>query len=166
MTSSQNSNVAWRNPWFLGWMGLLVFVLIVNFSMVYLAITNNSRLLTKDFYEKGKAYSDNRLKLEATRLAWQGTLEQPDPIKLNQANYFHYTLINKVKETAEPERVIFYAYRPSDGSFDFQRPMKKIKKGQYELSIQFPLKGIWDVMISAQQGEKEHNTALTLIVRE
>ncbi len=165
MDENKTSNQAWRNPWFLGWMGLLLFVFIVNMSMVYLSIKRNSaRLLTADFYEKGKAYSDNRLKLEATKLDWMGQVKKPTEIKLNQPNLFRYTLVNQQKQVANPDKVIFYAYRPSDGNFDFATPMQEITKGQYQLAVKFPLKGIWDIIISAQKGDKEYNKAFNVIV--
>ncbi len=167
MTDQNDKNKAWKNPWFLGWMGLLVFVFIVNFSMVFMAITNKPRLLTDDFYKKGKAYSDNRLKLEANKLPWQAKVELPDDISFSQASTFKYHIIDeKSLQPVSPAEVIFYAYRPSDGHYDFSQKMTEIATGQYTTTIKFPLKGIWDIIISAQQDGKEHNTAFNIIARD
>ena len=159
-------NSAWHNPWFLSWMGLLVFVLIINTSAVWMAVTKKPRLLTKDFYEKGKAYSDNRLKREAERLKWDAKIERPDNIPFSQSSTFRYQLFDDKHQLASAEEVIFYAYRPSDGSFDFAKPMQEQSIGKYEVTLKFPLKGIWDIIISAKQNNKEHNTALNIIVRD
>ncbi|MCW8847766.1 MAG: FixH family protein, partial [Sedimenticola sp.] len=59
MTEKQSP---WRNPWVLGWVGLVVVFLLANFVMIYLAITKNPGLVVDNYYERGQDYEKNMLK--------------------------------------------------------------------------------------------------------
>ena len=50
-TISQSNNRAFRNPWVIAWIALVVIVLAVNIAMITLAVTTNPGLVDKDYYE-------------------------------------------------------------------------------------------------------------------
>jgi nitrogen fixation protein FixH len=98
------------------------------------------------------------LKRQARNPGWQMTVTFPKKIEPNQAVTCSYSVLDKMGEPVDPDEVIFYAYRPSDAKQDFQLPMKRVGPGQYEVEVNFALKGVWDILVSAKEGEDEYNT--------
>jgi len=149
----------WRSPWVLGWVGLLVAFFIANGVMIYLSVTHAPNLVVKDYYERGKDYEKNMLKRMARNPGWRMQIKAPDYVGVNEEVTFRYIVLDKNGEAVRPDAVVFHAYRPSDGSYDFSIPMREDRKGHYLAEMTFPLKGVWDVIVSARQGEDEYNTS-------
>lgn len=155
VTSTERSNSPWRNPWVLAWIGLVVSVLVVNGTFVWLAFSTNPGLVDDDFYERGQHYE----KTLASRLAkdpgWTMHADIPDDLTAGLGGSILVTLVDKAGQPVKPERVTFYAYRPSDKSADFSVPMSQIGPGQYLARVSFPLFGVWDGLVAVTQGEDE-----------
>jgi nitrogen fixation protein FixH len=149
---------AWRSPWIIGWVAMVVIFFTMNMIMIYLAKTNNPGLVVEDFYDRGQDYEQNMLKRQARNPGWQMVVEFPKKIEPNTPFTCHYRVTDKEGVPIDPDGVIFYAYRPSDAKQDFQLPMKRIETGIYEVEVNFVLKGVWDTLVSARQGEDEYNT--------
>ncbi|MCW8957281.1 MAG: FixH family protein, partial [Gammaproteobacteria bacterium] len=82
---SQDNPHAWRNPWVLGWIALVVIVLVVNIAMISLAFITNPGLVTEDYYEKGIDHEENFNKRMAARsaLGWSYRTEFPTSPVMN-----------------------------------------------------------------------------------
>ncbi|WP_428607675.1 FixH family protein [Sedimenticola sp.] len=147
----------WRNPWIQGWIGLLVVFLIANMVMVYLAVSHNPGLVVDDYYERGQEYEKNMLKRQARNPGWQMKVIAPESVDVAKPTRFGVRIIGKDGYPVAPDSVTFYAYRPANSKLDFSVPMQATDSGVYEADINFPLLGVWDILISAKDGEDEYN---------
>ena len=172
-----NKQSAFRSPWFIGWMLLLLVVLAMNITMIYFSQHNFSGLVRDDAYERGKDLHENIRRREASRPKWNtraefagaqnfmGDLKVP---AYNSTARLDYHVNNQQGVAVEPQSVTFHAYRNSDASKDFSVAMQRIAPGHYQADISFPLKGAWDTYITATAGggKIEHNTAQKVFAEE
>jgi len=158
---SRDTNKAINNPWFWTWVGLLAVVLSVNGVFIYYAYDSNPGLVSNDYYERGQYYEENMVKRQLNAPEWELNIKHPDTIFLNSPATF--VLAN---EGIVFDKVIFYAYRPSDAKADFSMPMTQYSDGHYQINASFPLKGKWDVLINAYKGEKNKNQPVSLFIKE
>jgi len=148
---------AWKSPWVIGWMGLVLAVLGVNMTMVYLAVRTSSGLVVEDYYERGQDYEKNMFSKRARDPGWHMTIDLPkNPVAGNHTPV-NYSVVDKAGVPVQPDAVTFYAYRPSDATRDFSVPMEQQARGLYSAKAQFRLKGVWDILVSAKSGEEEYN---------
>jgi len=154
-----DKNSAWRSPWVLVWFGILILFFIFTGVRIFYAITSSPGLVVDDYYERGEAYSANRLKREARDPGWQMEIEAPEFVDIGKPTLYGFRLKNKVGKPIDADAVIFYVYRPADERQDFQVPMKRVALGHYTAEVSFPLLGVWDILISAKNGEDEYNLA-------
>ena len=172
-----NKQSAFRSPWVIGWLALLLTVLAINITFVTLAVKTPPGLVVDDAYERGKYLHDNIRKRDAEKPKWNtqvefagakkymGDLKIPaynKPVKLD------YKVSDQQGEAVEPHSVTFYAYRNSDIKQDFSVAMTKVDAGHYQAEISFPLKGVWDTYVTATTGVGtiEHNTAQIIFAEE
>lgn len=154
-----DKNSAWRSPWVIAWVAMVVIFFSMNMIMIFMAADNNPGLVVDNFYERGQDYEKNMLKRRARNPGWNMQLELPNLIEqVNQPVTCRLTVHDKSGQPVTPESVTFYAYRPSDAGQDFSIPMGQIKPGVYEAEIRFPLLGAWDTLVSVKQGEDEYST--------
>ena len=149
---------AWRSPWIIGWILMVVIFFTMNMIMIYLAQTNNPGLVVEDFYDRGQDYEQNMLKRQARNPGWQMVVEFPKKIEPGEPFVCRYSVTDKEGAPIDPNEVTFYAYRPSDARQDFHLPMQRVGQGLYEVEVSFALKGVWDTLVSAKWGEDEYNT--------
>lgn len=154
MTEKQSP---WRNPWVLGWIGLLVVFVMANFVMIYLAIDRNPGLVVDDYYERGQDYEKNMLKRQARNPGWKMKIKAPEFVDVAVPARFSIKIVDKQGYPVSPDSVTFYAYRPANVDLDFSVPMQVIDSGVYEAEISFPNLGVWDILVSAKQGDDEYN---------
>ena len=109
MFISQDSKQALRNPWVLGWLGLLVFVVLVNVVFIVTAFKTSPGLVDKDYYEKGRDVEKNFLKKQQakSRLGWEISLNLPESIVVAEKTTFS---INVVDASGMPLREIGRAH--------------------------------------------------------
>ena len=164
-TEQANKGVsAWRSPWVIGWIGLVVAVLCVNLTMVYFAVSTNPGLVNDDYYERGQDYEKHL----ATRLAkdpgWTMKPEIPGDIRASAATTVRVVLAGESGQAVAPDQVTFFAYRPSDKARDFSVPMTDMGGGRFVSRLSFPLYGHWDWLIAVRQGADEYTTGGRLVV--
>ncbi len=149
---------AWRSPWVIGWMALLVVFLIANGIMIYLAVDRNPGLVVDDYYERGQDYEKNMLKRQANDPGWDMQVEIPSEIVLAKSVLINFTVRDAEGRPVNRDKVTFFVYRPSDAKQDFSVPMQRIDDGLYEAKVTFPLLGTWDVLVSIanEGGEINH----------
>ncbi|MCU7905665.1 MAG: FixH family protein [Candidatus Thiodiazotropha sp. (ex Epidulcina cf. delphinae)] len=149
---------AWRSPWVIAWVAMVVIFFTMNMIMIYLAIDNKPGLVVDDFYERGQDYEKNMLKRQARDPGWTMRVELPRRIAIDQPVLCRFSVTDRDGGQVSRDEVTFYAYRPSDVEQDFSVPMKQVEPGFYEAQVSFPLKGAWDILVSIRNGEDEYNT--------
>jgi nitrogen fixation protein FixH len=153
-----DKNSAWRSPWVIAWVAMVVIFFTMNMIMIYLAQSNNPGLVAEDFYDRGQDYEKNMLKRQARNPGWKMNLVLPRKIGVDEPVICRFTISDNDGEPVDPTAVIFYAYRPSDAKRDFNVPMQRVEPGIYEAEVSFPLLGAWDTLVSVKRGEDEYNT--------
>ncbi len=154
---SQDNPQALRNPWIIGWLGIIVMFLAFNAVFIYLAITTNPGLVTEDYYEKGQQYEHNVLKLMAAQkaLQWETKLAIPAQIVTRQTGVYRFSAVDARGVPIIDADVQLVAYRPSDADADILAPMNQVAPGQYETRLALPLPGLWDLNITVKNGDDE-----------
>lgn len=153
---SQDNKQAMRNPWVLGWLGLLITVVIVNVIFIVTAFNTNPGLVDKDYYEKGRYHDNNyQKKLEArNRLGWNISLQTPEKIVIGRPDNYSVNVTDRVGNPLKETTVEIHAYRPSDATADLKAELTPLAPGVFQSKLQLPLKGIWDINITVTQGEE------------
>jgi nitrogen fixation protein FixH len=157
MFISQDNKQAFRNPWVLGWLGLLVSVVLVNVAFIVTAFYTTPGLVDKNYYEKGRDVEKNFLRKQQAknRLGWQLHLTLPDEVIVGQATSFSINVTDATGMPLRDAKANLQAYRPSDADADHNVSMEKIADGVFQSRLTLPLKGIWDIKVVVQQGEEE-----------
>lgn len=161
MLISQDNKSAMRNPWVLGWLGLLITVVLVNVAFIVTAFKTNPGLVEEGYYEKGRDVEKNfQKRLEArNRLGWDINLSTPEEIIAGIESNFSVSIVDSVGLPLRDAEVTLLAYRPSDASADILAEMEFVANGVYQTRLKLPLKGIWDVRISVKQGDEQLDIA-------
>jgi len=152
---SQSNTEGKRNPWVIGWFGVVAVFLSVNAIFVVLAVTSSPGLVIEDYYEQGRLYEKNAIKrLTAhNRLQWESKLEIPEVISLHTPDNYRFSAADSRGLPIRDADVQVVAYRPSDANADFTTTLQPIAPGLYQASLSFPLPGIWDLNIKVQHGD-------------
>ncbi len=162
-----NWNVAWKNPFVIGWFAFLGLVLSVNFFMVSMAIVTAPGLTVEDFYKKGTEISailEGRRHME--QLGWEVKVDSFSPVK-DQVQTIRITVLDENKQAFSVNSAIFYYYRPSDKNYDGElilHPTAEI--GVYESEIVFPLKGKYDVIIEIITDTERYKVGRSIMVQD
>ena len=157
---------AWRSPWVLGWIVLVVVVLFANGLMIFLAADNKPGLVVEDYYERGQAYERHILERQSRDPGWLMQIEIPKTLYKGKQQVVRFTVVDKSGDPVIPDRVTLYAYRPSDARQDFSEAMIEESAGIYRTTVAFPLKGVWDTLVSAKLGEAEYNKGMRVMVSD
>ncbi|HEB93497.1 MAG TPA: nitrogen fixation protein FixH [Gammaproteobacteria bacterium] len=152
---SQDNPEAMRNPWILGGLGLVATFLTVNAVFIYFAITTSPGLVTEDYYDRGRDYEENVLKIMAAQdaLNWETKLAIPAKITIQEPDTYRFSAVDSRGIPIMDADVSVVAYRPSDADADFKVALNQAAPGQYQARIAFPLPGIWDLNITVNDGE-------------
>lgn len=147
---SQDNPHAFRNPWVIGWIALLATVLAVNIGFITLAVVTNPGLVDKNYYENSQHFEENIIKQRQARaaLGWSYQADFPNRPVLNKDQLYRLSVVDKVGMPLTAATVTVNAYRPSDASADFQTSLNEVGAGMYEGTINFPLKGIWEITVN------------------
>jgi nitrogen fixation protein FixH len=147
---------AWRSPWVIAWIALVIAVLAVNLTMVYFAIATNPGLVVEDYYERGQYFERNVVSETAEDPGWEMRADIPADITAGNPTVVRFFLVDKTGQPVVPDGVDFFAYRPSDASRDFHSAMAVEGIGRYMVEVTFPLIGIWDTFVAVRSGEEEY----------
>lgn len=156
-TATDKPAAAWRSPWVIGWLALILVVLSANATMVFFAIATNPGLVRNDYYESGR----NVERTIVTRLqsgpGWTMKIDTPADVKAKQATTIRFFVVDKVGQPVTPEAVVYYAYRPSDARLDLSMPMEQEAPGRYVAKVLFPIGGLWDTLVAVQGTDGEYS---------
>ena len=156
---SQDNPKALKNPWFLGWLALLLVVLAVNIGFITLAFTTNPGLVDKDYYENAQDYEENLIKYRNARaaLGWSYQADFPTNPIINKKELYRISIVDKVGQPLTAAAIKFNAYRPSDASADFETTLSEVGAGIYEGYVTYKLKGIWDITINITREKDQYD---------
>ncbi|MFW5425999.1 MAG: FixH family protein [Methylophagaceae bacterium] len=156
MRISQSNKEALKNPWVLGIILFVLTFLTANAIFIYLAFKSPPSLVDQDFYESGKNYEQIQEQIDAQKaLGWTGLFLIPVQTRVNQTQIYDVLIQGKNAAAIDLDSVVMKAYRPSDATADFSVEMLKTKPGVYTAEMSFNLPGTWDLVVEAQQDEKE-----------
>ncbi|PLY12168.1 MAG: nitrogen fixation protein FixH [Sedimenticola sp.] len=149
---------AFRSPWIIGWISMLIIFVIANIIMIYLAI-DRPGLVVDDYYDRGQDYEKNMLKRQAKvrELGWKTKIEKPEYADIGMPVKYGFRISDKQGLPVVADSVTFFVYRPADDSQDFSVPMELVEPGYYQADITFPLLGVWDILVSVKKDEFELN---------
>lgn len=152
---SQSNKDAFRNPWVLGWIAGIAFVLLVNVGFIITAVFTNPGLVDKNYYERGRNFEQEFVTMQKARnrLGWQMKLDAVHAPHVNQPVRYTFTVVDRAGVPVEGDRALLKAYRPSDASADFEQKMERVAPGVYSAELSFPLKGIWDLTAILHRNE-------------
>lgn len=160
-------SVAWKNPFVIGWVLILVVVLTVNFFMVSMAIVTNPGLTIPDYYERGKNMSAVLAKRKhMEELGWQFQIDLPI-LTASQAETVTVTVLDKENRAFNVDTAILYYYRPSDKNYDGQVELSSTgTTGVYTGQIELPLKGKYELVMEITKGEETFNLGRAIMVQD
>jgi len=155
---SQSNKDARNNPWVIGWVIGLACVILVNAVMIAIAFITSPGLVDEDYYETGRQYEDNAIKMMAARkaLQWQLQLNLAETIHMGQDSDVHFTIVDVNGMPLRNARVQIISFRPSDADADFVTQMKEIAPGLFSATLNFPLKGVWDLNLSVTRADDSY----------
>lgn len=158
---SQDNKQAMRNPWVLGWLGILITVISVNVAFIVTAFNTSPGLVDEAYYEKGRDHEKHfQEKMTArNRLGWSIKLQTPKTITLGVPDNYSVSVTDRVGNPLKDAKVTLHAYRPSDAAADFTTELQMVANGVFQSKVLLPLKGIWDINIAVVQGEERLETA-------
>lgn len=164
---SQSSRRALRNPWVIGWLAIVVVVVGVNIVMITLAVVTNPGLVSEDYYERGRYNERHYIQRVAERdaLGWTANLDTPHSAHVGATQTYRITVVDKVGMPLRDASVELNAFRPADAKADFKVAMHEVTPGQYEAAVEFPLKGVWDLIVTIKQGDKDFDLPRRLHVQ-
>ena len=167
--TSQSNNEALRNPWVLAIFGIVVTFMTVNFAFIIVAFVTSPGLVVEDYYEQGRAYEKNALKMLAAAQNtrnWETNLDMTPEVFTGKKNAIRFTAVDERGLPIEQATAQLVAYRPSDADADMEIPMEEIAPGLFQAVVVFPLKGIWDVNVKVLQGNDKFEMARRISVKQ
>lgn len=129
------------------------FVAVVNAAMVTLAIRTHSGTVTDHPYEKGLAYNQVVAAEEAQeKLGWNGELSYVN-------GNLHFTLKDQNGIRLTPDKAAAHITRPTQQGMDFTVELKGA-----ETSVDFPVKGLWEVRVDAEHAGEHYQQSKRIVV--
>lgn len=156
---------AWKSPWVIAWITLVVAVLGVNGMMVYFAVASNPGLIVEDYYERGQSYERTMHSRSARDPGWVLRADIPADVSAGERTPIRFFLVDKAGQPVIPDSVELFVYRPSDADRDFSVVMTAEGPGRYLADVSFPLVGVWDTLLAARNGEDEFHVGQRIEVR-
>jgi nitrogen fixation protein FixH len=153
----ESQTPALRNPWIIGWLGLVAAVLGVNLLMVYFAFSTNPGLVNADYYDRGQHYEQTMLSRRASDPNWLIRADIPSQLQVNELETIRVFVVDQAGQPVDAEAVTLFVYRPSDAARDFSLPMTREDKGRYVVKASFPLVGVWDTLFAVKSGGDEYS---------
>jgi hypothetical protein len=156
---SQKNKKGWRNPWFIGMMGVVVTALLVNSVLIWYALHRRSTLVDHEYSTRDRKSDTETIDdIQAQNaLAWKITVKLPKMVVLATPASYEINVADRqgAPVTGEMEVV---AYRASDADKDFAIPFREVSSGKYQGYISFPLKGFWELRIRVKRGQDVFET--------
>lgn len=156
---SQNNKKGWRNPWFIGMMGVIVTALLVNSVLIWYALHRQSTLVDREYSTRDRKSDAETIDDIQTHnaLAWKITIKLPKMAVLATPAAYEIDVADRLGAPVSGEMEVV-AYRASDADKDFAIPFREVSSGKYQGYISFPLKGFWELRIRVKRGKDVFET--------
>jgi hypothetical protein len=156
---SQKNKKGWRNPWFVGMMGVVVTALLVNSVLIWYALHRRSTLVDHEYSTRDRKSDTETIDDIQTQnaLAWKITIKQPKMLMLATPAAYEIDVLDRQGAPVSGEMEVV-GYRPSDAEKDFAIPFREVSSGKYQGYISFPLKGFWELRIRVKRGKDVFET--------
>ena len=151
---SQKNKKGWRNPWFVGMMGVVVTALLVNSVLIWYALHRRSTLVDHEYSTRDRKSDTETIDdIQAQNaLAWKITIKLPKMVVLAMPAAYEINVADRQGAPVSGEMEVV-AYRASDADKDFAIPFREVSSGKYQGYISFPLKGYWELRIRVKRGK-------------
>ena len=151
---SQNNKKNWRNPWFLGMIGVVLAALLVNGVLIWYSFHHRSSLVDREYNTRNRKTDTETIKdIEAKNtLAWKINISQPGVVVLATPTAYAIGVADRQGSPVSGMMEVL-AYRAADASRDFVTPFRETSPGNYEGHISFALKGYWELRIRIKRGK-------------
>ena len=156
---SQKNKKGWRNPWFVGMMGVVVTALLVNSVLIWYALHRRSTLVDHEYSTRDRKSDTETIDdIQAQNaLAWKITIKLPKMVVLATPAAYEINVADRQGAPVSGEMEVV-AYRASDADKDFAIPFREVSSGKYQGYISFPLKGFWELRIRVKRGKDVFET--------
>jgi hypothetical protein len=156
---SQKNKKGWRNPWFVGMMGVVVTALLVNSVLIWYALHRRSTLVDHEYSTRDRKSDTETIDDIQTQnaLAWKVTIKLPKMVVLATPASYEIDVADRLGEPVSGEMEVV-SYRASDADKDFAIPFREVSSGKYQGYISFPLKGFWELRIRVKRGKDVFET--------
>ncbi len=161
-----NPNSAWRSPWVVGIVSMLLAFVAISGYRIYLAYATDPGLVNADYYEQGQNYENSMNARRIKAAEYEMSIEVPNRIRLGEPATIRFTGVDVSGVPLHGDSATAFVYRPADKSQDFSVPMEAEGNGRYVAQVTFPLKGAWDLVVSLKQGDEEVNAPRRIMVRD
>jgi hypothetical protein len=156
---SQENKKSWRNPWFVGIVGVVVTALLVNSVLIWYALHRRSTLVDHEYSTRDRKSDTETIDdiQSQNALAWKVTIKRPESVVLATPASYEIDVADRLGEPVSGEMEVV-AYRASDADKDFAIPFREVSSGKYQGYISFPLKGFWELRIRVKRGKDVFET--------
>ena len=156
---SQKNKQNWRNPWFVGLIGIVVTAVLVNSVLIWKAYHSGSTLVDHEYSTKDRKSDTETIDdIQAhNALAWKITIQLPKMVVLATPAAYEIDVADRLGAPVSGEMEVV-AYRASDADKDFAIPFREVSSGKYLGYISFPLKGFWELRIRVKRGKDVFET--------
>lgn len=143
-------------PWY--FVAFFVVLALLDGIFVWLAMSTHRGVVTEQSYQKGLRYNNTLLASDAQdALAWQGTITM-------KGAALAFSLRDQYGESLQVAEVTAHFTRPIESGYDFSTRLEETAPGVYKSDVSFPLKGQWDVTISASWNNQPYQKTQRIIV--
>jgi nitrogen fixation protein FixH len=151
---SQENKDGWRNPWFLGMLGVVVTAILVNIVLIGYALHGRSTLVDYKYDTRDRKSDMETIgNIQAQKaLAWKFTIKLPKTVVLGTPSSYEIDVNDRLGAPVSGEMEVV-AYRASDANKDFPITFREVSSGKYQGYISFPLKGYWELHMRAKRGK-------------
>lgn len=164
---SQSNKEGKNNPWVIFWVLGLATVVLVNIIFIVTAFVSSPGLVDEDYYETGRKYEQNAMKMIAAReaLKWEVQFNLPEDIVLSKPTNITFSAVDARGLPVDNADLTIVSFRPSDKNADFTTKMNEFAPGLYDAELTFTLKGTWDLNLTMIRGEDSYDLSQRIFVK-
>ncbi|MCK5648508.1 MAG: FixH family protein [Gammaproteobacteria bacterium] len=163
---NSNSQQWYKSPMLIGWLFLVLTAMAGTIYMVIQANTGFPGLVVDDFYERGQNYEENILTKLENNEKWTTEFQVPEILQ-NKSISILFSINDNNGQPVSAEKIILFAYRPSNAKKDFSAPMSlSDDQRTYQANMTFDSKGKWDLLASVTIDGTEVNYAKNVFVKD
>lgn len=144
------------------WYFVLFFlaIAILDGIFVYIAVAGHTGVITDNAYQKGLAYNQAIADAEIQKiLGWRGAISYVQGI-------LSFTLNDKEGRPIDDAAVKAWALRPASDGHDIDLALIHTGIGLYQAPVTFPLPGLWEVRVLAEQGGQHYQQSQRFTVAQ